>query len=288
MRLQGPRSPQPGAGGIARAPFGKREKVRSTGARLVALCATAIVTVSLAAGFTPAAAAAVPGPCDPGGNPVACENSKPGTPASEWDIVRPPAAGSRVSRRRQRPARANRSRSRSRPRAATRSTSTASGTTAATAHAARPPRGRVEPGEPAGLRHGPQHVQLRLRHVVGLDAVAGPCGCRVRRVHREADDGHGRERDPVRRPETRGESDVVMKTSDATWQAYNDYGGADFYTAPSSLTGTQARAFKISYNRPYNTRDSGRAATSCTATNTRHCASSSATASTCPTRPTST
>ena len=53
-------------------------------------------------------------------------------------------------------------------------------------------------------------------------------------------------------------SDVVMKTSDATWQAYNDYGGSDFYTAPSSLTGTQARAFKISYNRPYNTRDSGR------------------------------
>ena len=27
------------------------------------------------------------GPCDPGGNPIVCENSKPGTPQSEWDIV---------------------------------------------------------------------------------------------------------------------------------------------------------------------------------------------------------
>ncbi len=51
-----------------------------------------------------------------------------------------------------------------------------------------------------------------------------------------------------------GTSDVIFKTSDATWQAYNAYGGSDFYTAPSSLTGTQARAFKISYNRPYLTR----------------------------------
>lgn len=51
-------------------------------------------------------------------------------------------------------------------------------------------------------------------------------------------------------------SDVVFKTSDATWQAYNAYGGSDFYTAPTSLTGSQARAFKISYNRPFATRGS--------------------------------
>ena len=51
-----------------------------------------------------------------------------------------------------------------------------------------------------------------------------------------------------------GTSKVIFKTSDATWQAYNAYGASDFYTAPNSLTGTQARAFKISYNRPYATR----------------------------------
>lgn len=49
-------------------------------------------------------------------------------------------------------------------------------------------------------------------------------------------------------------SDVVFKTSDATWQAYNTYGDADFYTAPNSITGSQARAFKISYNRPFATK----------------------------------
>jgi N,N-dimethylformamidase beta subunit-like protein/uncharacterized protein DUF4082/Big-like domain-containing protein len=43
-------------------------------------------------------------------------------------------------------------------------------------------------------------------------------------------------------------SDLVFKTSDATWQAYNTYGGWDFY---SSAVG---RAFKLSYNRPFATR----------------------------------
>ena len=43
-------------------------------------------------------------------------------------------------------------------------------------------------------------------------------------------------------------SDVIFKTSDATWQAYNTYGGSDFYGGP------QGRATKISYNRPFATR----------------------------------
>ena len=38
-------------------------------------------------------------------------------------------------------------------------------------------------------------------------------------------------------------SDIVFQTSDTTWQAYNDWGGASFYG--------QARASAISYNRPF-------------------------------------
>jgi hypothetical protein len=55
-------------------------------------------------------------------------------------------------------------------------------------------------------------------------------------------------------------SDIVYQTSDPTWEAYNTYGGSDFYTGTTSLTGSQARAFKISYNRPFATRgdNSGR------------------------------
>jgi hypothetical protein len=44
-------------------------------------------------------------------------------------------------------------------------------------------------------------------------------------------------------------SKVLFKTSDATWQAYNTYGGADFYQG-----NVNGRAYKISYNRPFATR----------------------------------
>ncbi|MFF2271652.1 DUF4082 domain-containing protein [Agromyces sp. NPDC058136] len=43
---------------------------------------------------------------------------------------------------------------------------------------------------------------------------------------------------------------ILFQTSDTTWQAYNSYGGSDFYTG-----GANGRAYKISYNRPIVTRD---------------------------------
>ncbi|QYF72838.1 DUF4082 domain-containing protein [Cryobacterium sp. PAMC25264] len=66
----------------------------------------------------------------------------------------------------------------------------------------------------------------------------------------------------LRRPDTGGEShiifivrdqssgsDVLFQTSDPTWQAYNSYGGSDFYEGAAN-----GRAYKISYNRPFVTR----------------------------------
>lgn len=44
-------------------------------------------------------------------------------------------------------------------------------------------------------------------------------------------------------------SDILFKTSDATWQAYNTYGGSDYYQGAAN-----GRAYAISYNRPYSTR----------------------------------
>ncbi|WP_203898140.1 DUF4082 domain-containing protein [Virgisporangium aliadipatigenens] len=44
-------------------------------------------------------------------------------------------------------------------------------------------------------------------------------------------------------------SKIFFKTSDATWQAYNNYGGSEFYHG-----GPNGRAFKVSYNRPFATR----------------------------------
>jgi len=46
------------------------------------------------------------------------------------------------------------------------------------------------------------------------------------------------------------QSDVLFQTSDPTWQAYNTYGGSNFYQGAAN-----GRAYKISYNRPVATRD---------------------------------
>ncbi|MEV4181790.1 DUF4082 domain-containing protein [Streptosporangium canum] len=53
----------------------------------------------------------------------------------------------------------------------------------------------------------------------------------------------------VVRDDDRG-SDLLVQTSDATWQAYNTYGGTSLYRG----LGAQGRAFKVSYNRPFTTR----------------------------------
>ncbi|HKV62972.1 MAG TPA: N,N-dimethylformamidase beta subunit family domain-containing protein [Candidatus Acidoferrum sp.] len=41
-------------------------------------------------------------------------------------------------------------------------------------------------------------------------------------------------------------SDILVQTCDPTWHAYNDYGGSSLYAGPTT------RAFKVSYNRPFN------------------------------------
>jgi hypothetical protein len=47
-------------------------------------------------------------------------------------------------------------------------------------------------------------------------------------------------------------SDLVFQTSDTTWQAYNTWGGNSLYQgSPGTNPG---RAYKVSYNRPFNTR----------------------------------
>jgi len=60
-----------------------------------------------------------------------------------------------------------------------------------------------------------------------------------------------------------GNSDVLFKTNDTTWAAYNDYGGNSLYYGNTS-SGCGAfgqyscgRAFKVSYNRPFNLENEG-------------------------------
>ena len=59
-------------------------------------------------------------------------------------------------------------------------------------------------------------------------------------------------------------SDIVVQTSDQTWQAYNTYGGNSLYSCtiacPAGNPKAYKGAFKVSYNRPFHTAldDSGR------------------------------
>ncbi len=50
-------------------------------------------------------------------------------------------------------------------------------------------------------------------------------------------------------------SDLFFKTSDATWQAYNIYGGNSLYLGTTSFP--SGHAAKVSYNRPFITRNGG-------------------------------
>jgi hypothetical protein len=50
-------------------------------------------------------------------------------------------------------------------------------------------------------------------------------------------------------------SDLYFKTADATWQAYNGYGGNSLYVGNTSYPG--GHATKVSYNRPFITRGGG-------------------------------
>jgi hypothetical protein len=45
-------------------------------------------------------------------------------------------------------------------------------------------------------------------------------------------------------------SDIAVQTSDETWEAYNDYGGNSLYTGTFSGS-SDGRAYKVSYNRPF-------------------------------------
>ena len=90
------------------------------------------------------------------------------------------------------------------------------------------------------------------------------------RVHRAPQATRHRRRRATSRSScatTRATRTVVLQTSDATWQAYNTYGGNSLYQCttsrarPATPRGYKG-AYKVSYNRPFNTAedDAGRSA----------------------------
>jgi uncharacterized membrane protein len=81
---------------------------------------------------------------------------------------------------------------------------------------------------------------------VPADAVSGIYLARL--VREDPEDGRASHVIFVVRDDTRG-SDLLFQTMDTTWQAYNDYGGNSLYEGSPA-----GRAYKVSYNRPFDSR----------------------------------
>lgn len=216
----------------------------------VALVA-ALLPVAAPAGLLPAASAA--DPCSPLLNTVACENSKPGAPPAEWDIT---GAGDADIQ---------------------------GFSTEISVNAGQPIRFKVDTSAPSytiGIYRTGWYQGLGARKIAdvtpsafrqnqpqclsdvttelydcGTWAVSATwqvpatavSGVYVALLTRPDNGSRSHITFVVRSDGSR--SDVVFQTSDTSWQAYNDYGGSDFYQGAQN-----GRAYKISYNRPVNTR----------------------------------
>ncbi len=229
------------------------ETQRSSRRVLVALVGLiASLVVILPTTITPAAAAA--DPCGAGGNAISCENSKPGAPPSEWDIDG--AGDSDIQG------------------FSTDISVNVGGTiqfkvnTTASAYnidiyrtgyygglgarkiASVTPSASLPQKQPACITDASVELYdcgnwgVSASWAVPATAVSGVYIAKLTRKD-NGDDSHITF---VVRDDS-SHSDVLFQTSDPTWQAYNTYGGSDFYQGAAN-----GRAYKISYNRPVVTR----------------------------------
>jgi methionine-rich copper-binding protein CopC len=210
------------------------------------------LTLGVPVGLTAAPAAAA-GPCDPPvTNPVACENTKPGNPESEWGDFRDDSIqgfATDIS--------ANKG-----------ATIRFKIKTPATSYhiaiyrmgfydgdgarriATIQPSAQLPQAQPACLTQASTGLvdcgnwNVSASWTVPADAVSGVYRAVLSRDDVSNADNHILF---VVRDDS-DQSDMLFQTSDTTWQAYNIYGGNNLYqgTAPAG------RAYAVSYNRPLN------------------------------------
>jgi len=215
------------------------------------------VTLLLVALIVPvyAAPAAAADPCGVGGNPVACENTKPGTPASSWDVSQAGsstvqgfatdisvAVGDTVHFKVNTPARSYSvgiyrmgyyQGNGARLIATVTPTATLPQTQPACIN--QPSTGLIDCGNWAES----------ASWAVPGTAVSGIYFAKLTRTDGTAGSSHIMF--VVRNDAST--SNILYQTSDTTWQAYNNYGGNSLYTG-----NPVGRGYKVSYNRPFNTR----------------------------------
>ncbi|MBX7267820.1 DUF4082 domain-containing protein [Micromonospora sp. Llam7] len=214
-----------------------------------------VVAATVGAFVLPGAASA--DPCNPMVNPVVCENSKPGTPASVWDIdgsgdpsIQGFATDISVNVGQQIDFKIK---------------------TDAAAYTVEIYRlgwyggdGARKVADVSPSASLPQNQPDCVTDVVtalfdcGNWAVSASwtvpstavSGVHIARLRRTDTGGDSHITFVVRQDSST--SDLFFQTSDATWHAYNKYGGSDFYSGGGSV----GRAYKVSYNRPFATRNS--------------------------------
>ena len=194
-------------------------------------------------------------PCSPLVNPVACENSLPGNPSSQWDVT---GAGDTAIQGFATEISVNRG-GLVRFKVNTPATSYRLdiyrlgyyGGSGARLVATVTPSVALPQAQPACTVDGATGLvdcgvwSESASWTVPANAVSGVYIAKLVRTDATAGSSHIVF---IVRDDT-GQSDVLFQTSDTTWQAYNRYGGNSLYTGSPA-----GRAFKVSYNRPFTTR----------------------------------
>lgn len=193
-------------------------------------------------------------PCDPGGNPIVCENSKPGTSPQVWDIedAGDPSiqgfatemsvdTGNRVSFKIDTNARAYT--------VDIYRTGWYQGLGARKIASVSPSATLPQNQPECAWAEATELVDCGNWAVsAGWDIPAtAVSGVYIALLTRTDTGGQSHITFVVR--DDGSQADMVFQTADTTWQAYNTYGGSSFYSG-----GGNGRAYKLSYNRPFNTR----------------------------------
>ncbi|MFD4560227.1 DUF4082 domain-containing protein [Streptomyces sp. NPDC058469] len=228
----------------------KRWSRRLRGGRLAVIAALILAVLPLAG-----SAQAVSDPCGSGSNPVVCENSKTGSPMSDWfspnaygDIKgfstkESVQAGDTVQFKVQSKSSYNvqiyrlgwygGDGARQMSTAAQAAVTYPANYTTAPASCTTKNTGLVDCGS----------WPVTASWTVPSDAVSGLYIANLTQT-----DGDGLMPYPFVVRKDSSTSDIVVQTSDQTWQAYNDYGGQDLYGGLGPAP--DGRAYEVSYNRP--------------------------------------
>ncbi|MGJ7442278.1 DUF4082 domain-containing protein [Aquipuribacter sp. MA13-6] len=221
--------------------------------RLRAVAFASVLAVLASTMVVASGASAAAEACAAGQNTVACENSKPGSPSSEWDIAGAGDEsiqgfstdisvdlGHRVDFKIDTDASAY---TIDVYRLGWYDGDGARKVATLTPSAPLPQQQPACASDPSTLLYDCGTWAVSASWDVPSDAVSGVYVARPAR----ADTG-GASHIPFVVRDSTSTSDIVFQTSDTTWHAYNRYGGANLYN------GANGRAVKVSYNRPITTR----------------------------------